>query len=520
MKKIKQNNQKGITLIALVITIIVLLILAGASIQMLAKGDESILGKAEKAVKKNEEAAVLEKANLLLEDTKLELYEEGVKQENPGYLRQMGKKLANRDEVKEVIGITRDQATLTNKYQWQNKNGNSVPDADNLVITKLIVTLTNENSFEIGGSDNGSQTGSPAGTQTGTKQSFAITTINNKPVGSTTTTGNTTPGTPQNPGGTITEEQTVVGKIVEGTNMTYTDKNGKTAIIPVGYAIVTGCESIAGGLVISDAANDTADTGNQFVWIPVSKENFETEFVRRNATGYEEVDGKGNVKYYKKEIYNDACQPTGTYEQIPYDDVDEAREMYASVKTNGGFYIGRYEAGVESTTERQQGLAPWNVPAVVKKDKFVYNLIGWNGSSDKVYGRSMGAVERAKNFIGSNNANVRSTLCYGVQWDAALKFIETTDSAYLSNSTGKGNYSGSLAKTGSNEAYQVNNIYDMAGNVFEWTMEIYSESSRVVRGGCWRWSSFGTSASYRSYGQRDIVYDYYGFRIALYLVNE
>ena len=66
---------------------------------------------------------------------------------------------------------------------------------------------------------------------------------------------------------TVIKAPAKVGEIVTGENKEYT--NNGTAIIPVGFAIKPGCDDISQGLVISDVANDTNDTGNQFVWIPV-----------------------------------------------------------------------------------------------------------------------------------------------------------------------------------------------------------------------------------------------------------
>ena len=63
MKKLKINKESGITLIALVVTIIVLLILAGISIQMLT-GDNGILNRAEQAVEKHADANELEKIQI------------------------------------------------------------------------------------------------------------------------------------------------------------------------------------------------------------------------------------------------------------------------------------------------------------------------------------------------------------------------------------------------------------------------------------------------------------------------
>ena len=66
MTKLKRN-QKGITLIALVITIIVLLILAGVAISMLS-GENGILTQAQQAKSKTEKASTLEQVRLAAVD--------------------------------------------------------------------------------------------------------------------------------------------------------------------------------------------------------------------------------------------------------------------------------------------------------------------------------------------------------------------------------------------------------------------------------------------------------------------
>ena len=57
------KNQKGITLIALVVTIVVLLILAGTSIAMLT-GDNGIITNAQKASYANTEGEVIDKMQM------------------------------------------------------------------------------------------------------------------------------------------------------------------------------------------------------------------------------------------------------------------------------------------------------------------------------------------------------------------------------------------------------------------------------------------------------------------------
>ena len=250
----------------------------------------------------------------------------------------------------------------------------------------------------------------------------------------------------------------VVGEIVTGGNKPYT--NNGTAIIPEGFAIVPGLDNVEEGLVISDKANDIENKGNQFVWIPVPEFS---EFKR--------YDFKNN-----KELPIDYTENSGdgiTVDEMANEDEREAQEMYKSVKDNGGFYIGRYEAG-------NDGLGN----AISKKYVNLYNNIPWE--SDETNG-IIGAVEKARDFdTQSGHENVTSTLIYGVQWDAVMRWISKDDKlkGYLTDSSDIGNYSGTLNSiTGENDNYKIKNIYDLAGNVWEMTMESYNIVYRVSRGG-------------------------------------
>jgi len=105
-----------------------------------------------------------------------------------------------------------------------------------------------------------------------------------------------------------------------------------------------------------------------------------------------------------------------------------------------------------------------------------------------------------------------------------MRWINKDDtlSQYLTNSTGKGNYkdedsTNNPAKTGSNPAYQMKNIYDMAGNVWEWTMEAYNTSSRVARGAGYGFPGSVYPIAYRNYSSQTFSYDDVGFRVALYV---
>ena len=142
----------------------------------------------------------------------------------------------------------------------------------------------------------------------------------------------------------------------------------------------------------------------------------------------------------------------------------------------------------------------------------------WSSSSSVLTG---GAVELAKNFTNDKpyKGKVTSTLVYGVQWDMTLKFLN--DEEYLKDSTGKGWYETSIHNTGidvdEKASNKIKNIYDMAGNVYEWTMEKGDGANRIRRGGCNQFSANYSPASSRNRATGTSTYGSTGFRIALYL---
>ena len=302
-------------------------------------------------------------------------------------------------------------------------------------------------------------------------------------------------------------------------NTTHTDDSmgeKRTITIPARFAVskIDGENTIKDGLVIIDSNE------NEFVWVPVNKENFETEFIRYDF-GIQGI----------TDIIN--TQPTAgkyfetTPENIQYTTTETAKEvkqMYNSIKENAGFYIARYESGNEGgsfneTTKQWEG----NGKVVSKKNSNVWNYIRWSNSND-ILDEKGGAVEKSREFAKINNyTSVASTLCYGVQWDAIMRWINNDSecSKYLKDSTGKGNYDiNNIILTGSNENYQIKNIYDMAGNVYEWTMENYSIGNRVIRGDSFRLSEQGVNypLSMRDRTYQETADITVGFRIALFIV--
>ena len=249
------------------------------------------------------------------------------------------------------------------------------------------------------------------------------------------------------------------------------DGNGGTVPLPNGFYYVGG--DYDSGLVISDKQGDTmtasgVNMGNQFVWIPVSSE---ADLTRTNF----DANGKPTTE-------NPSIGASSTLCEEPYSsgyatEASEYNTMKTQVLKYGGFYIGRFEAGVNSTTLRTKVTTAQTV--VCKKGVAPYNYVPWGkamNDASEVEGKS-GAVYLAKNFASQYNyTSVTSTLIYGCQWDAMCRYIG--DSQRTTPTTG------SFALTGSVESDVSKNIYDFAGNCDEWTMEAGGNANnRVGRGG-------------------------------------
>ena len=292
-------------------------------------------------------------------------------------------------------------------------------------------------------------------------------------------------------------------------NTKYVDKNGDIAYIPKGFrvSLAEGTNEIKGGLVITDNVENNISTGNEFVWVPV--DDF-SEFVREDFgdTKISSEDfittGLTESKYYEISANGLNVNETGTTS------TKEVQEMYKSIKKYKGFYVGRYETGIEGDTARTlETASDINETPVIKKNKKIYNYITWGNSMTDETG---GAVQKARSMYEN------STLCYGVQWDAILRWLKSFSeiSEDITNSTSIGNYDtdGNIATTGYDEAYQLKNIYDLAGNVAEWTMEAYGTDTRVLRGGK---SGTTDNMTNRETASPNSINGLYGFRVTLYV---
>ena len=268
---------------------------------------------------------------------------------------------------------------------------------------------------------------------------------------------------------------------------------------------------------VNDNNKDTArTTRNQFVWVPVANpsEMYGTdkdgkkwgklyEFSASGITplNWTEQDGvmsitatSGSDSYREPDVVDSDSSNSITISQLE----TEFNDMITSVEKYGGFYIGRYETGNLSQEKA----------TVVKNNTDIGNQTWYS-----MYKKAKG--------IAVNN-NVTSSMIWGSQWDATMRWMYNSGNEekkkYTYDSTGKGYYdSDSPIATGKIDAYAVNNIYDMAGNVYDWTIEANDTSYRVPRGGCC--DSYGSDypASNRDNYSPRYSGDNYGFRVALYM---
>ena len=231
-----------------------------------------------------------------------------------------------------------------------------------------------------------------------------------------------------------------------------------------------------------------------------------------NATNYREPDVISNNQYYDIDSYsymhNNGLGQT-RYEMLAQELEQKYLEIMESIKKYGGFYIGRYETGGLSST------------AVINKMNTDIGSQNWYTMYKKCL------------TLKGNNNNITTMMITGSLWDETLDWIvssgatnsEGTTLTYQlvgSNSTTFGNYYNAtfnyIAKdaemptatetkaiststripAGSAEYTKTNNIYDMAGNVWEWTTEAYSTYGRVCRGGDYINYGNGYPLAYRS----------------------
>ena len=329
------------------------------------------------------------------------------------------------------------------------------------------------------------------------------------------------------------------------------------------------------GLVIQDAS------GNEYVWVVVPRTTAVYATTGLGKTTFTDADYRSIETDLKN--YTSTYVTTSGYSDTWYaDDKNEGwlseteyktlkNSMLKSVYENGGFYVGRYEAGIDTTTGTNRTSntdknsdGKYTMPSttpVTKADAYPYTYV---------------TRTQAQNLASNvNSGDKTSSLMFGVQWDLVLAFMskdksKITDATILtSNSTTIGNYHNStfdlnrgkyaqygqlgnpwknfdsalgsivvsnettgkmkkteqssdsnsiLITTGGTEQSKVMNIYDVAGNVYEWTLEKASNTGLPCarRGGYFNNTGSVVHASIRNGFSTEGSNFNFGFRVEIF----
>ena len=514
----KTKEIKGITLITLAITIVVLIILAGVSINAVI-GDDGIIKKAQNSANLTKEAEVKEAINRTI----LEFY------------------------------LTDDYETLEDFLKakvTEGKIDSVTKNADGTLTVKkgnYSVTVENKTNSS-GGNSSGGETQTPEitigeakvvansdGTGSAITDAASVylgntlyITFSHSITGGTTTVDKTIPyAVTKNGTYTFTVTGTVNGKnytknvsvtvnqfktakdyVVANVEVTYPDGN---VWVPEGFRISTDSAStVQGGIVIED--KDL----NQFVWVPVATiAAYKRTAYSTNVATTETDTATNSIKI------NLSSSKNSDYftEALPEDEK-------TSVERYKGFYIGRYEAGDKESTVAKTLRNSNDVTKTVtiKANQAPYNYV-----------TRTQAESLAEGFATKQGYKAKTKLVSSYAWDTTIAFLQKVNSDYGSSSE-EGNYSNTTfsytditgatktkAKSSSvlvptGQTTPVCNIYDMGGNVWEWTTESLSITGLryANRGGNCSNNFASLPAGFRT-GDSDSAYDSRGFRITLFM---
>ena len=470
--ELKRKNN-GITLIALVITIIVLLILAGVSIAILT-GDNGILTQAQNAKKLTADAAQLEDTKLVIAEIELEYNT---------LTEETDKKAYFENKLKSYTTSTGAKIKYENGYITYNG-----ADGENAVMKYNVNTGKIE-------------------------------------------------------------------KVSSDMNIQEYYSLHPEFHIPKGFRYLMGSAST--GYVITDATEAETEAGiagNEFVWIPVASED---DYVKRlGSNNWYLLEGSTDsnqtpsiIGDISNAVQGDALGTNKILGTSVTSGLSSEATEAKIVNAAGGFWVGRYEAGVETTSEItvnsigtsgvfvKPGLQPYRN---VSQTTALAIANQWRGSN---------------NNTSANQVDYQAGLITGTQWDVMCNFIDWEVADFDCTLWGNYNNAISLPYTGyrsdggnstwiSSTAYTKpsgtisvfetgkflnsisgaqtvqKNIFDVAGNVWEWTTEVpkYNSGCRVLRGGSARNNGTNSLASYRdgTGGAGDTVWNV-GFRFVLYV---
>ena len=445
--KVKFKSNKGITLVALIITIIVLLILAMVSISLVMNG--GIIGKSKSAVDKYSQEEIEEQIKLAYSEWQMGQYS--------------GETRTAAEFMQTKLNSIYGTGTVTNV---ELENG------------VLIVELINGKAYTYNVA-----TGVAAKVKTVDEYPVVTATTNNSPVpeNSKYLSNNKTAVIPV--GYAISNEESEQSI---DTGLVISKDGNEWVWIPVADVTDLYTENTSNTeWILCGTSGD-----NKVVTPYKSKSEILTGLTRTTP-------GTTTDPYYREPdtVVGDGTQydaVQANYEAAGFSSLndmatklrDDYKKMIDSVRKYGGFYVGRYELSNAGTKKNQSSLNT-NWYNLYKKCMQIDNT---GVKTRMIWGCQW---EQTCKFISSGK-------------DANGDIISLTDSTKYGNYANSqspantGNYSqGNKKNTGSNEAWKINNIYDFAGNCQEWTQEAVGHNNRAICGGCYGYNGENRSITCR-----------------------
>ena len=388
------------------------------------------------------------------------------------------------------------------------------------------------------------------------------------------------------------EETVPAGKDTTPQVATLPSRDGTNPYLPSSSFSQLDGTDLSTGLVITDEVNEDGNSiGNEYVWIEVPRtastygNSFNLNYDFDNMTEEQKNTAYSAIATALRSYVSDIITETDGSEvsrnnkttTVGFSDtwylgcgiadssayITLYNKMLKSIYENGGFWIGRYEAGMTGDTGRVDenvsidGVIPLSKP----------NLI-------PIFYVTCNQAQTISTRV-ENKGIYNSSLMFGIQWDLVLKHLKNkgiSPNLLTEDSSSWGNYSNTtnatltggkytqymnssyqpafnknwyaynvdlgeivknnvfnnvgmplsvLLTTGSSNKFSQKNIFDLAGNLFEWTLETDSVSEysnhTVGRGGSY-YSGTGSNCpvSFRNNGNSTFSNEYYGFRVSIY----
>ena len=448
------KNKKGITLVALVVTIVVLLILAGVSINLVL-GNNGIIAKAKEAQRKSAEASQNDLKGM-----------NGLVSEMEGALTGNG----NNGGETQIPEITIGEAKVVAN---SDGTGTAITDAASVYLgNTLYITFSHSIT---GGTTTVDKTIPYAVTKNGT-YTFTVTgTVNGKSY-------------TKNVSVTVNQFKDVYEYMQTNTKVTYSDGE---VWVPEGFRISTdSAETVQGGVVIED--KDL----NQFVWVPVAT------LADYKRTWYK---GEGSFSDYSEALPEDEKTSVKTYKGFYIGRYEAGDKESTEAKTL------RSSNDVTKTVTIKANQAPYNYVTRTQAISLAEGFKKQQGYKAKTKLVSSYAWDTTIAFLQKVNSDYGSSSEEGNHKDTTFSYTDITGAT-------KTKASGSEVLVPTGQTTPVCNIYDMGGNVWEGTPESCSstEYPYALRGGScsYGFANFPAGSRFTYY---DTANANVGFRLTLFM---